>query len=190
MPSGSIRPEFADKYPLTAAVDEGGHNLLDTTKLAEGDGVTGYSTDWWKSANDGYSASTSAVNETLAEIAALGGGDTPPIPKLPDGYDYKPSMSGQSMDTARQDGWHVIKPAEDGSRFSVGWGRTKYDAAKQAHFSSRGDGKPPPLLLPDLARYVPNPFGPTKSTDNFKDTRWQMLYELINNTWDKGHPKS
>lgn len=68
-PSGKLRGEYIDKYPLYNAFQpyfEGEQ----FNELVDRDGITGYSKSYWKAYHDGKVSSRTAINETLSEVAA------------------------------------------------------------------------------------------------------------------------
>jgi hypothetical protein len=65
---GHLTPEYAAKWPLFAEVNN--RNLFSGTKMAEGDGITSYSKEWWKAWGDSKANTSQAITETLAEMAA------------------------------------------------------------------------------------------------------------------------
>lgn len=92
-PSGKLKPEFAGKYPVFAAIGPL-WNGDDYGKLSKDDGVTGYSKKWWEKWNtnktQGWSAGADLggihvpINETYAEVRAL---------KFADRKEYQKSVS-------------------------------------------------------------------------------------------------
>lgn len=69
---GNLLPQYREEFPTVAAMQDSGWHDIETGKiLTKTDGVTEYSKRWWKEHADGKAYYSTAVNETLAEIAAL-----------------------------------------------------------------------------------------------------------------------
>jgi len=66
-PEGAIREPYKKDYPIHAALAEG--LLANGDKLANDDGLTGYSIAYWEAWKNGKCSTELAVNETLAEMA-------------------------------------------------------------------------------------------------------------------------
>ena len=68
-PDGRIKEAYREQFPIHTAMPYGlGGSYSD---LKKDDGITDYSREWWQAANDGKANGEIAVNETLAEMAAL-----------------------------------------------------------------------------------------------------------------------
>jgi hypothetical protein len=68
-PDGSVLEQYAQDYPVYAAMNELMSNKHQ--ELQDSDGVTSYSREWWKEYLDGKAPLRNAIHETLAEIARL-----------------------------------------------------------------------------------------------------------------------
>jgi hypothetical protein len=67
-PDGKIRPEHQKDFPAHSILPKGWWN---PDKLRKDDGITPYSKEWWKAEGENKANSSTAVNETLAEMAKL-----------------------------------------------------------------------------------------------------------------------
>lgn len=65
-PSGKVREQFKGEFPAYEAIDP---YISQSRELAKKDGITSYSTSYWKAYFDGKVNFETAVNETLAEVA-------------------------------------------------------------------------------------------------------------------------
>ena len=74
--SPSYHPDLAKHYPVAAAMHNAFHVSADGSgngndELAESDGVTKYSREWWEAHKKGTADRMQAVDETHAELSAL-----------------------------------------------------------------------------------------------------------------------
>lgn len=65
-PSGELREQYASDFPTYKVIDP---YMSQSRELAKKDGITPYSTSYWKAFSDGKVSYETAVNETLAEVA-------------------------------------------------------------------------------------------------------------------------
>lgn len=111
-PDGSLRGDYAAKYPAYTGMQEALHKYSISDDFAPTDGVSPYSYDWWKAWADGTASSTQAIHETLAEIARIKN-ETGKFPEHmgPRVIEYRAKLNREAINAPDFDGY-VAPPSK------------------------------------------------------------------------------